>query len=544
MLFNSYLEQLDSEINYRFKNEGIISKYLENSMNINTNEDFFKDIDLESYFKLIDKTKTHFGSVYLKKKLFNPSNDLNRLMYNKKNIISFGDASIYDFCNNSLEEISKIQNSLLQFYDGEFIKDNNNVDAIYFNDYFERFNKNETILNCYNFFNIYYPAYSILSPVILLVIPLIIMRILPHIELKNNFYFKSMFVGIPTINMFDVETTHELIVAVLTLVLFVYNIYIAVKFSYHTRHINNHIKKTLQNIKRLIDISNEIFNYKNIGEILKFKKLDNKFRDKFNNLENNGNNMVLFREISKNKEEFLDYIKFISQIDYYININKLIKEHEYKLVLYNTNLDKPVLNIENFKHPYLNNGIENSIKIGDDVSNNIIITGPNASGKSTLLKSILFNIILSQTLSIGCCSSMEITPFKNIYSYLSKGDKLGKMSLFEKEIHNLTDYLSLLENKELSFILIDEIMSGTNFNESTKISYAICSNMNKFKNNISIITTHNNKITKLEKKQKCINYKMEINKNTDSIYTYKLVKGISNDYLGMDILKSKLNKLI
>ena len=35
---------------------------------------------------------------------------------------------------------------------------------------------------------------------------------------------------------------------------------------------------------------------------------------------------------------------------------------------------------------------------------------------------------------------------------------------------------------------------------------------------------------------------MEINKNTDSIYTYKLVKGISNDYLGMDILKSKLNK--
>ena len=85
-------------------------------------------------------------------------------------------------------------------------------------------------------------------------------------------------------------------------------------------------------------------------------------------------------------------------------------------------------------------------------------------------------------------------------------------------------------------------MSGTNFNESTKISYAICSSMNKFKNNISIITTHNNKITKLEKKQKGINYKMEINKNTDSIYTYKLVKGISNDYLGMDILKSKLNK--
>ena len=123
----------------------------------------------------------------------------------------------------------------------------------------------------------------------------------------------------------------------------------------------------------------------------------------------------------------------------------------------------------------------------------------------------------------------------------AKGDKLGKMSLFEKEITNLTDYLELLENNELSLLLVDEIMSGPNFNESTKISYAICKNLNKFKNNISLITTHNNKITKLEKNNRSVNYKMVIDKNDTNIYTYKLVKGISNDFLGMDILKSKMN---
>ena len=65
MLFNSYLHQVNSEINYKFKNEEVISKYLENSIsNIKTNEDLFKDIDLEKHFELIDKTKTHFGSVY------------------------------------------------------------------------------------------------------------------------------------------------------------------------------------------------------------------------------------------------------------------------------------------------------------------------------------------------------------------------------------------------------------------------------------------------------------------------------------------------
>ena len=34
---------------------------------------------------------------------------------------------------------------------------------------------------------------------------------------------------------------------------------------------------------------------------------------------------------------------------------------------------------------------------------------------------------------------------------------------------------------------------------------------------------------------------MAIDKNDNNIYTYKLVKGISNDFLGMDILKSKMN---
>jgi DNA mismatch repair ATPase MutS len=540
MVFEGYIDQVDKELKYEFKNDNIISKYLESNTNIKFN-DIYSNLELERDIKIIDKTQTKFGSLYFKKRIMAPTNDISKLLYNKNNIVKFSNNEVYNNMRSSLEKIEKIQTSLIQFYDESFIKNNNNIDSVYFNDFFEKFNQSDRCLHYYSMFNIYYPAYSIFSPIILIIIPILIHKLLPHIDFNESVFLKTFSVGIPTFETFKVDDFKGFASSALTLIFFVYNVYISLKFSYHTDYMNKYIKEHLVNIKEIIDISNEIYNLNNIGEHLQFKKFDTKFISKFDKIDYNGYNMVLFKELINNKDDLLSYIKFISQIDYYVSINTLIKNNGYRMVMYN-NMTKPKLNIENFKHPYLNNGIENSIKIGNgEESQNIIITGPNASGKSTILKSVLFNIILAQTISVSLCSSMEITPFKNIYSYLTKDDKLGKMSLFEKEITNLTDYLELLENNELSLLLVDEIMSGTNFNESTKISYAICKNLNKFKNNISLITTHNNKITKLEKNNRSVNYKMVIDKNDTNIYTYKLVKGISNDFLGMDILKSKMN---
>jgi DNA mismatch repair ATPase MutS len=133
-----------------------------------------------------------------------------------------------------------------------------------------------------------------------------------------------------------------------------------------------------------------------------------------------------------------------------------------------------------------------------------------------------------------------MTPFKNIYSYIKKKDHLGKHSLFENEINNITDYLKRIEDKESSFIVIDEIMSGTNIIESTKIGKSICNKLNSFNNNISIITTHNNELTTPDKNNSSTNYKMKIDNN----YTYKLVPGVSNDFLGIEILKKKHKFLV
>ena len=67
----------------------------------------------------------------------------------------------------------------------------------------------------------------------------------------------------------------------------------------------------------------------------------------------------------------------------------------------------------NFQKQILTAGFECS-----HLDKNLIITGPNASGKTTILKTTLINIILTQQMGCGFYSSGNLHPFKYIHCYL------------------------------------------------------------------------------------------------------------------------------
>ena len=104
---------------------------------------------------------------------------------------------------------------------------------------------------------------------------------------------------------------------------------------------------------------------------------------------------------------------------------------------------KPTINIKNIWHPYLNN---NTVKNSVDINNNILITGPNAAGKSTFIKSVIINIILSQTIGICSAENFEITPFNMIETYLHIPDTKGSSSLFEAEMFRSKEYIDKIKN--------------------------------------------------------------------------------------------------
>ena len=92
------------------------------------------------------------------------------------------------------------------------------------------------------------------------------------------------------------------------------------------------------------------------------------------------------------------------------------------------------------------NIVKNTIKLGGGNNRNAIITGPNAGGKSTFIKSLTLSILFSQTLGITTANSFKLTPFSLVNTYLNIPDIKGKESLFEAEMHRAREHLVKLKS--------------------------------------------------------------------------------------------------
>ena len=112
----------------------------------------------------------------------------------------------------------------------------------------------------------------------------------------------------------------------------------------------------------------------------------------------------------------------------------------------------------------LNDNSNNIIKNNIDFNKNILISGPNASGKTTILKSCLFNIIISQQIGYGFYSDANIRIYDYIHCYINIPDTNDRDSLFQAEARKCKKIIdSIKENTNAKhFCVFDEIFSGTN----------------------------------------------------------------------------------
>lgn len=187
---------------------------------------------------------------------------------------------------------------------------------------------------------------------------------------------------------------------------------------------------------------------------------------------------------------------------------------------------------------------EECIKNDLNLDKNIVLTGPNASGKTTLLKSTAINVIFTQQFGIGFYKSCKIQPYHNIHSYLNIPDTSGRDSLFQAESRRCKDILdSIAENgmESRHFCIFDELYSGTNPREATKTAFAFMKYISSFKNVDLILTTHYVSICKkLERvfPSRITNYQMEV-LEVEHVEenTYKIIEGISTREGAIKILK-------
>jgi DNA mismatch repair ATPase MutS len=208
---------------------------------------------------------------------------------------------------------------------------------------------------------------------------------------------------------------------------------------------------------------------------------------------------------------------------------------------------KPVINIQGLTHPCIkkNKAVPNNIKFENN-QRNAIITSPNSSGKSVLIKSIVVNVLMAQTMGVCACQSLQITPFRYINTQINVPDSTGFESLFEAEMHRckyILDNLKILNNNSLNtnyyLILMDEIFNSTNPIEAVSGAYAVCKKLSSYESNMLIFTTHYNYLTKLAKTNNDFkNYRMQTIVDGDDIqFTYKLETGVNKHLLALELLK-------
>ena len=191
-------------------------------------------------------------------------------------------------------------------------------------------------------------------------------------------------------------------------------------------------------------------------------------------------------------------------------------------------------------HVHSSECVKNNVKI----AKNIILTGPNASGKTTLLKSTAINIIFSQQFGVGFYKSCNIVPYHKIHSYLNIPDTSGRDSLFQAESRRCKDILDNIQKHGESsrhFCIFDELYSGTNPTEASRSAYAFMKYISSFNHVDLILTTHYVSICdKLEKDvpTRIANYQMEVLECEHvEENTYKMIDGISTREGAVKILK-------
>lgn len=183
-------------------------------------------------------------------------------------------------------------------------------------------------------------------------------------------------------------------------------------------------------------------------------------------------------------------------------------------------------------HPMIVEPVANSIK----AKNGVLITGSNASGKSTFLKTTAINTILSQTIYTAVASKYEASFFQ-IYTSMALKDSLeNKESYYIVEIKSLKRILNHKEDEIPMLCFVDEVLRGTNTVERIAASSQILKSL-AVPQVLCFAATHDIELTYiLEECYENYHFQEEIKEN-DILFNYQLMVGRATSRNAIGLLR-------
>lgn len=190
------------------------------------------------------------------------------------------------------------------------------------------------------------------------------------------------------------------------------------------------------------------------------------------------------------------------------------------------------MNATDLAHPLLKHPVANPV----DWQKNALITGANASGKSTYVKSIAINAILAQTINTVTATSFTMEPGEVITAMAVRDDLSEGDSYFVAEIKAIRRLLNAVAKKKRVYGFIDEILKGTNTVERIAASASVINWLKQYPS-LVVVATHDNELTDIMGDQ-CVNWHFQekVTKEDGVVFDYLLYQGPATSHNAIALL--------
>jgi DNA mismatch repair ATPase MutS len=239
----------------------------------------------------------------------------------------------------------------------------------------------------------------------------------------------------------------------------------------------------------------------------------------------------------KHQKDLPETIENIAEFESLLSVAVFAFEHPVFIYPQFENSSECLIEAKNIGHPLIpeNKSIKNDfhLKSGEI----IIITGANMAGKSTFLRTLGINLLLSYIGAPVCASHFRCSDMKLFTSMRMLDNLENGISYFYAEALRFKQLLSLIASGKNILFLIDELFKGTNSEDRLKSAEAFIRNLTTFSNTAGLIASHDLKITELEHEfpSQIHNFCFECTNADDVIhFDYLLRKGVTrtnNAYL-------------
>lgn len=452
--------------------------------------------------------------------------------------------SLSEFPSDLEADSIKTSSILKKMYDNPSFKEKYEYITIKL---FEKLNHHEHMLQLISMYTLSTPLITLLTPVIMIFIPFFILKIMKKPVTISNYIpeLKRVFAMLPIGKMFQMSNIsfEQRGLVFFSIILYFVNIYqntmTCYKFYKNTHEMVNEIHdcgrychSSAKSMDRYCEITQKYSSYDEFTGTLKaksatLKKMGGDFLSiKKGTFKDMGKKMKVYYDLyckTQFKEIFsycFGYSEYISNIR---SLNTISTLNPCRFSKRKTNFTNTYYALLRTQTP-----IKNSISL----SKNAILSGPNASGKTTMLKSTMINIILSQQIGAGFYDKASIKPIDYLHCYINIPDSCHRDSLFQAEARRCKDILDIvrLHPRAQHLCVFDELFSGTNPYEAIACAYGYLDYLNGQDNVTYMLTTHYLELCeKIKTSTKVINYTLGPK--------YVLQKGISKIKGGIKVIE-------